>query len=1426
MRKTRPKAHPRRAQALGVGLVAIVTALLLSGGFRTLFTARDAFAAPATITGKADIVITNKAEAYNGAVAQCRATIHLPDGTTQTAAGRCISGDHYAVPYDGTYDYVGTLQTDGTYSIVIHSHVCAGANAGVFAPGEMWGTQQMGDIHITYRPKTRVTFIKTSANLKITQGNPSYTLEGASYDIFLASSDANVASITTDARGHADLTLEADTSYYAVETQAPKGFVRTEGRIPFTTSDTDGTVELSDTAGTVTLNLVKADAATGSNAQVGTSLEGAEFSITSSTPNWHRTATTDAHGRLSMKDVPLGDIVITETKPPKGYLPNPTPYKHTVKAGQLTSGGTFELEARVPDNPIAFDIEIVKYLDSGAEQSGLQQPGAGITFEIISNSTHAVVGSITTNARGRASTQDATCVNTEAVSASTTYDTSKPWMGAGKRTEAIHGALPYDAAGYTVREVPSTVPEGYRPCKDWVISPEQMADGACHDFIVDNDFVSSRIQVVKVDAATGLTIPRSGFSFQLLDNSKTPITQEVWHPNHAVLTTFTTDDSGTVTFPQALKPGTYYVREVQSEPPYLASNEDVKVTISDSEVPEPVTVVRIANKAARGVAHIHKACSETTCTQPQGLAGAEFDVVAQDDVVSADGTVQAIAGEVMDHITTGEDGWASTKELPLGDGAATYAFVETVPPAGHALDATPHPFTLSYADEATELVTVEVETQNNPTEMSLIKTDARTGEPLEGATFALWREDSQISVGADEAGALAIRATPDSRVIAQRQVPFATLTHTAPDDIDVTLTSSKGDEHLLDSEALELEPGTYTVGLARGGAAVACPNATIELQANARHHLNVRDSLFGVRTSCEVTGSSCPPIDLVYNESDDAHIARGLAAGTWEIFVDDASLGRIELDDGSHFYTVTDGKLLEQPILLAQGAPLDEYTTDSSGMFNVKHLEAGTYCLREARAPKGYLVNRSVSAFTVDDRGLIDGAGAHTFTLPNEYTSIDIHKRDAGSEQPVSGAELRLVDAKDRVVTAWTSTAEPYHIDHLEPGTYTLEETRAPQDHDTAQRLEITVKPTPELQTFAMYDEPISVTGNVDKRQQIADPTAPNTEPDGDGANRAEVTVSPEGRYLYSIDARNTSTTWVDEFTITDDLQAARDGLAVLEGVTTPQAWGDYDGTLNVWYTTNVSEQSEGEVGNDANATLHDGHVNPWLHDKATSSSLGEDGRALSYDGWRLWQAGLPADESTRLAVSDLNLADGEHVTAVRFEFGCVQSDFTTRADEWDRDDLKSPHDDLEASTTFPATNGDAEAATDGATGATPEKDRPGRGAKHDAKRDAKTDAGDLAPALIHMRVTESYVEGTSLTNTARVDLYRNGGSSTLEDHDTDEVAQTPRTQAPQPERLAQTGKTPLGPIFALTACALAAAASFFGPHGPRARFMAPRKMP
>lgn len=905
-------------------------------------------------------------------------------------------------------------------------------------------------------PAISVSFQKQSSQADITAGNDTYQFEGATFDIFESMSDARVGTLKMDGNGRAQATLLPNTAYYLVEAKAPAGYTPRRDRIPFTTEGSGGHVTIDEQPGTITLRIVKLDSAMGTGAQAGASLAGAEFTcVSQSTPGWTQTLATDETGRATLADVPLGTFTIYESKAPEGYLLPSDSWTYTVGADQLGDSGVIELESRISDIPIAFDLEISKFKDYGnSDQSGLEQPAEGVVFEVISNSSQQVVGTLTTNIYGFASTKDQ----------------PEAWFGAGKRPAGAHGAIPYDRAGYTVREVAETVPEGFKQAGEWTIEANQISDGAELQYIVDNHALSTHLQIVKRDAQTGASVPLAGFTFQLLDSNHKPVSQTCWYPAHNVMNTFTTDATGTVTLPESLVPGTYYVRETSAKEPYLVG-EEIEVNIPADINLTPVAIASYYDRAATGNIRIVK----TNAVDGSSLAGAIFEIRASGDIVRPDGGIAAVGGETVATVTTDEAGEARADNLPLGSGTARYEVVETQAPTGFLLDRTSHIVDLTYADQKT------------------------------------------------------------------------------------------------------------------------------------------------------------PVVEARLNVSDD-------------------------------------------------------------------------------------------------------------------YTKVDISKVDASGEQEVEGARLTLYGPDKTEIDSWTSSDKPHRVEHLAPGTYSLREMMSPRTYDLAEEITFEIKDTGEVQSVAMKDAPIEIKGQVDKRQELVQPIGKGLLANGDGKNRAATQTNTDGLFSYTIDARNDSATWVDEFTITDDLECAEDDTARFVSVETPVAIGDLNGLCNVWYRTSPAGTSDS--GKEANATLDNGHRNPWLETEEVTKLLGDDVRLVDYDGWHLWKADIPTDKSVTLDTKEIDLTVDVVITGIRFEYGAVAADFTTRSEagSWTRDDLKDEHDDLD----------DAKAALN----------------------------SDARGAVVHMQTTSSYTPQTALVNSARVDLCRNGGGDKLEAHDEDRVIQ----RCARPQNLPATG--------------------------------------
>ena len=474
-------------------------------------------------------------------------------------------------------------------------------------------------------------------------------------------------------------------------------------------------------------------------------------------------------------------------------------------------------------------------------------------------------------------------------------------------------------------------------------------------------------------------------------------------------------------------------------------------------------------------------------------------------------------------------------------------------------------------------------------------------------------------------------------------------------------------------------------------------------------------------------------IEVVKNDAVDGHALSGAV-------FDIRAIGDIARPDGS--------------IVALDGETVATITTDEQGFACAGHLSLGcgtvTYEVVEVQAPEGYLLDQNAHTVELSYADQETPVIKAHLDVSDDYTKVDISKVDLTGKQEVEGAKLALYGTDGAEIDAWTSLDKPHRIEHLSPGTYTLRELISPRTYDLAEEMTFEIKATGEAQTVAMKDAPIKIKGIVDKRQEIAQPTGKEFVANGDGKNRAEAQTDTQGAFSYTIDARNESNAWVDEFTVTDDLECAKDGVGRLVAIETPVASGDLNGLCNVWNRT--SPAGTADASEEANATLDGGHENPWLETDEVKSLLGEDRRMVDYDGWHLWKADIPTTESVTLEAKELNLLSDTTITGIRFEYGAVSADFTTRdtAESWTREDLKDEHDDLD----------DASAAL----------------------------APDIHGAVIRMQATSTYTPRIALTNSAHVDLCRNGGGDDLESHDEDRVIQ----RCAMPQDLPATGSVPI----------------------------------
>lgn len=100
-------------------------------------------------------------------------------------------------------------------------------------------------------------------------------------------------------------------------------------------------------------------------------------------------------------------------------------------------------------------------------------------------------------------------------------------------------------------------------------------------------------------------------------------------------------------------------------------------------------------------------------------------------------------------------------------------------------------------------------------------------------------------------------------------------------------------------------------------------------------------------------------------------------------------------------------------------------------------------------------------------------------TLDIASSKVTVVKYDNATNQPLAGAKLVLKDSNGKVITSWTSTVNGHIIRNLNPGTYTVEETEAPEGYT------VNKKPTTFTVENEKYDVLVKI-GNSAKKVAVS----------------------------------------------------------------------------------------------------------------------------------------------------------------------------------------------------------------------------------------------------------------------------------------------------------------------------------------------------
>ena len=694
---------------------------------------------------------------------------------------------------------------------------------------------------------------------------------------------------------------------------------------------------------------------------------------------------TDANGQFTTKEYICDtDWTVREITPSEGYLLDKT--IHKVGADPKLYEVEHNLTANdVTEQVMKGNIAIIKHTDDG--ETKIETPEKGAEFEVYLKSSGS-------------------------------YDAAeedeRDTLVCDENGFAQSKDMPYGV--YTVHQTKGW--EGRELMSDFDVFISK--DGQTYRYLINNANFESFIKVVKKDAETGKTIPYAGAGFQIYDPAGNKVTMTFTYPTPTTIDTFYTDADGQLVTPEKLEYGKgYSLVEVQAPYGYVLDSTPVSFDVTEENATQEGTIklvkVEKPNMAQKGTISVEKTGEvffgvnvsgeegKDVIYQPvykvKGLTGATYEITADEDVVTPDGTLRYQKGDVVDTITTDEEGTAKSKELYLGK----YTVTETKAPEGMVINKDGHQVELTYAGQ--EVAVTETATsfynERQKVKISLEKVleqDETFGigknDELKNISFGLYAKEDIVS----ESGTV-IPADGLIEIIGLAEDGTATVATDLPFG-SYYIKEMATDEHYI----LNDEQYAFTFDYA------GQDTETVEIKVNDGKPIENK-LIYG-----SVSGKKV-------DENGEA-----LAGAVIGIFKADET----EFTAEHAFMTVKSGE---------------------DGSFAFKKVPYGNWIVKEIEAPEGFVLDGTAHAVTIDRNEQVIEA-----EITNEYIHGNIRLTKVDADYPdnkLTGATFEVykdvngdgkLDDKDELVGNLEETSVGiYEMQELLYGKYLVKETKAPE---------------------------------------------------------------------------------------------------------------------------------------------------------------------------------------------------------------------------------------------------------------------------------------------------------------------------------------------------------------------------------------------
>lgn len=527
--------------------------------------------------------------------------------------------------------------------------------------------------------------VKTSSgNLKLVKTSEDGNVANIEFTV---NGDGYSKTAKTNSKGEFEL-ADLVPGKYTVTEHTPTEYAEQKSKTVNVESGKTATVSFSNVLKKWNLTVTKTDAETKS-AQGDATLTGAVYGIYNNGKLVDK-YTTDKNGSFTTSYYVCGDKwTLKEIEPSEGYLLDETEYHIGAEAKKYTIENN-SISIGVTEDILKGKIAIIKHTDDGSTK--IETPEKGAEFQVYLKSSGSY-------AKAKESERDTlTC---DEYGFAETKD------------------LPYGT--YTVHQTKGWNGTEFIADFDVFISENNKT----YKYLINNASLESYVKIVKVDSETGKQIPYAGAGFQIYDPDGNKVTMKYTYPTVTEIETFYTNSEGYLITPETLPYGKgYSVVEVQAPYGYTLDSTPVSfdITAENTSKKNGITIVKTEKKNTpqKGTITVEKTgeifsnvtavgggytdengndVALPTIYQPEysvsGLSGAVFEIYADENITTPDGTVRYTKDTLVDAITTGEKGTATSKQLYLGK----YRVVETVAPYGTVINPEPHTVELTYSGQ-------------------------------------------------------------------------------------------------------------------------------------------------------------------------------------------------------------------------------------------------------------------------------------------------------------------------------------------------------------------------------------------------------------------------------------------------------------------------------------------------------------------------------------------------------------------------------------------------------------------------------------------------------------------------------------------------------------------------------------------------------